>query len=122
MGAAYPGTLPALDFSTLSVARSPNTIRSATDRNPGKARRRYTSAPRVYTQTYRLNETQLITFDSFFENTLASGTLPFDHPEPVDGGTVECRFTETPTFRLVGHHSDPGRRYWEGPVSFEVLG
>jgi len=122
MGATYPGTLPTLDFASISVGRSSNTIRSVTDAGPAKVRRRFTNVPRSYTQRVFLDETQRVTWDSFFDATLASGSLPFDIPEPLDGGTVECRFLEEPTWALVVHHSSTTRQLWSADVSFEVLG
>lgn len=122
MGATYPASLPDLDFASISLSREDNVIRSATNAAAGKTRRRYTNVPRVYTQQAIMSETQLNTFESFYYNTLAGGALPFDHPEPLDGATVECRFTGPPSQRLVAHKGSADAALWELQLTYEVLG
>jgi hypothetical protein len=121
MAAVYPGTLPVLDFATLGARRPSNVIRSETEAKHAKVRRRFSSVGRRYSQVLVVNETQRATFDSFFYATLAGGALTFDHDEPIDGGTVECRFISGPEWQIDAHHSSPTRLIWSTPIEFEVL-
>ena len=70
------------------------TIRTEMSSGPVKMRRRFTAAPRVIqASTGQLTQTELATFEMFYETTLQMGALSFTHTYPPTGATETFRFT-----------------------------
>lgn len=122
MGAVYPSTLPTLDFASIRYRRVASVIETATEAGIPKRRRRFTAHPRYFEQTMILNEAQLLILETFFFETLGGGVLPFDHEDPLNGGTVECEFQMPEfNFEMIVHSSSPTKALWQGSVSYRVL-
>ena len=65
------------------------------DVGPAKVRRRSTAGARPVKGKIRVTKEQLETFETFYNNDLASGSLRFQWTKPTDDQTaVEMRFTE----------------------------
>lgn len=100
-----------------SFAETPprDVVRTQMDAGPAKMRPRSTSGVRNLNVTFMMNETELSNLDTFYETTTSQGTARFDFSHPRTGTTVEMRFVERPTYRLVSDDD------YEVRVKFEVL-
>ena len=85
MTASWPGSLPQKPLLGFTEQRQRNLAMFSPDVGPPKMRRRSTAVPVNSSITLKLTDTQLATFDLFFEVTLADGTLPFTWPHPRTG-------------------------------------
>jgi hypothetical protein len=117
---AWPATLPQSPFLAVREARQPAVVRSAMDAGPPKVRRRYTAAVRNLDVAMFLDGTQKATFDTFFNTTLAEGSLPFDWTDPVSGNTVSMRFREPAAWAQV-RAGTVANRLWRADLPLEVL-
>lgn len=67
-----------------------------------KARLRDTKEVRQFTLAIRLSPAQMETLRAFYRDTLAHGSLPFDHVEWRDGATARTyKFLAPPQVRAV---------------------
>jgi hypothetical protein len=76
-----------------------NTIRTEMEVGPAKLRRRSTAAPKKITISFLMTQIQVATFETFFNTTLSSGSLPFDWAHPRTGVTESFRFMKPPQIR-----------------------
>lgn len=89
-------------------------LRTQMDAGPAKVRRRRTISIDRWSMSMVLTTAQLVTFRTFFHDTIEQGSAAFDWLDPIDGTTER-------EARIVGEYSvEPldARAKWE--VSFEV--
>ena len=80
----WPSTLPQAPLAaSLSMKRQDATVRFQPDVGDPIVRNRYTAKARTYTFNMIFSAAQLATFDTFFDTTLANGSLKFDWLDPV---------------------------------------
>ena len=99
----WPATLPqkpqAQGFSEETPAL---TVRTEMDAGAAKVRRRFTAGVRNLNMTFELDNAQVATFDTFYTDTIKSGALPFDFPDPRTGNTVKVRMVNQPNYQSLG--------------------
>ena len=102
--ASWPGTLPQYVFEQGYTEKlNDQSIESSVDVGTPKIRRRYTKQIRTFTVQMRLTPTQKTTFETFWQTTLAGGSLPFDwvHPSTRTAQTFRLR-KPAPSFSSIG--------------------
>lgn len=81
---AWPAGLPQCPvLNGFSERRQRNVVTFNPEVGPQKARRRSTAATVLTGCTFRMTNAQKLTFDTFYETTLADGSLPFTWAHPV---------------------------------------
>lgn len=96
--AVWPTGLPQkLNQSGFSNTLPDNVIRSDMDVGPNKVRRRDVSAPEPIRGSITVTESEYSLFVTFFNTTLASGSIPFDWVHPITGDSAEFLFVNTPS-------------------------
>lgn len=91
----WPATLPQYVEKEGYEETTPDTrIRTPMDMGPQKVRRRYTAQVRKLSLEMVMSKAQAAAFDTFFVTTTASGSLPFEFPDPRGTGDIEVRFGE----------------------------
>lgn len=96
--------------------RQSNIIRSPMGYGPAKVRRRTTAAIEVVNASLTLTDAQKDDLVTFYETTLVDGSARFDHPNnPIDGTTVEMRFTAPIQW------SKKGLNVWMAVMNLEIL-
>jgi len=96
------------------------TVRSKMDKGPSKVRRLASLGVRIIPQQMLMSSTQVETFETFFEDSLANGVYRFSHYNPRTEESVEYRFvagqdgpyTISPT---------PSSLWWTVSFQLEVL-
>jgi len=84
MTAAWPSTLPQCPIlQSFSEERQLNTIAFNPDVGTPKTRRRSTAVSTLTGVGFKFTTAQRATFNTFFETTLADGTLPFTWAHPI---------------------------------------
>jgi hypothetical protein len=84
MTTTWPANIPQCPIQNgFSEQRQPNTVAFTPDVGPPKVRRRSTAVGVSTAVTFRMTNAEKLNFDTFFETTLADGSLPFDWPHPV---------------------------------------
>lgn len=103
MTAAWPGTLPAAPKYGFAEKRQTNIAFFAPDVGPPKMRRRSTAVCVVCTANFEMTDAQLVDFNTFFETTLADGTLPYTWNHPRTGVSYTWAFSpsEAPTVTAI---------------------
>lgn len=84
--ADWPATLPQ-KFEASSYKTNPetNVIVTKMDTGPSKVRRRFTAKRKIHSGRMIMTKTEFETdFLTFFETTIADGTLEFNFPDPFD--------------------------------------
>lgn len=113
----WPSNLPVM-LAGLTDKRQSTTIRSEVDSGPPIVRRRFTAAVRTLTIPMRFTNAERATFDTFFNTTLAGGSLSFNWLDPVTDALVAMRFVEPPEFT----GEDGGAfKYWTATFVMEIL-
>jgi hypothetical protein len=117
MPQAWPVNLPtAVLEEGYSEARPDNVIRSPMDVGPPKVRRRTTAAVYPLFFSQQLTTAQVATLVTFYDSTLAHGSLSFTLEHPRTGGEVEAMFAAPP--RIVPWPNADG--YWRADYQIEV--
>ena len=112
---AWPQGLPQAPLIG-HLERAPNlVVRTSMDAGPAKVRRRFTAGVRALTVTLILDDTQRMTLDQFFVETLAGGALSFDFRVPSTGQTKRVRIVGPPEYGLI----TPSK--WRARLDLEVL-
>lgn len=94
---SWPATLPQyVNVSGYQESLPDQTIESAVDAGPPKVRRRFTANYRAITATIWVDGTQRAAFETFFETTLAGGSLAFDWVNPLTQAAASFRFRRPP--------------------------
>lgn len=88
----WPDTLPC-PVMAMTESRQPNIAAFKPDVGPPKQRRRSTAVGVDTSIAFRMTNTQLDTFDDFFVNDLADGTLPFTMNHPRTTISYDWTFT-----------------------------
>jgi len=98
MSIIWPTTLPQdMIEQGLSAPFPDNVIHKTMEVGPPKLRRRDTSAPWPVTGSVILTYDEFATFTTFFNTTIASGSLAFDWKHPLTQAAAECTFKKVPT-------------------------
>ena len=98
MTIVWPAGLPQdLIEQGLSAPMPENTIRKNMEVGLPKLRRRDTSAPWPVTGSVILTYAQYDTFVTFFNTTIAGGSLAFNWKHPLTQVAAECTFKKAPT-------------------------
>ena len=79
-----------------------NTLRSATDKGPGKSRRRTTANSRNLRWPFLLTEAQTQELDDFYETDIESGSISFTHTDPRTGASGTYKIKEPPPYTRAG--------------------
>lgn len=104
---SWPSTLPQRPQSD-GYERRPKSsvIAFETEVGPGKRRRRSSVRMMLVSATFRIDGSQLSTFETFFRSTLADGTLVFQWADPVDGGSYLWQFDKSEPYRVSNKGAD----------------
>lgn len=92
----WPASLPQRPLLNFEQTEKPNTIRTGMDVSTAKVRRRFSAVEWRIRAVIKLTDAQLVTFWTFFNTTLAGGSLTFDWILPEDESAAELRFVSTP--------------------------
>lgn len=114
--AIWPLSLPQAPSWTGFQETSPNTtIRTPMDVGPPKVRRRSTAAVRPLSMQFMLTRDEVATLETFYQTTLAGGSLPFDWVHPRTGAAVSVQFTAPPSYHALGP------RHYQAQCQMEIL-
>lgn len=93
MPAIWPSSLPQYVLQEgYSEKLNNQTIESQVDSGPVKVRRRYTKQIRTFEVSILLTQSQFADFETFWQTTLAGGSLTFDWVHPLTRATLTFRF------------------------------
>lgn len=100
----WPPTLPDYVLEQgYSEDLEDQTVESQMDAGLAKVRRRFTARVRRFQLTIQMDAEQAETFEAFFHDTLAGGSLPFDWRHPRTGLSTRFRFRKpVPKLTPVG--------------------
>ena len=98
-----------------------NVIRTSMDVGVAKVRRRTTASSRPVSGTLKLNYEQAQLLETFYLETLVSGSVPFDMRDPRTGGLYTFRFTEPPSIRPLTPRTATGGAYFAATVNLERI-
>jgi hypothetical protein len=101
MSVDWPSTLPCRFVVGVTAAPQDNAIRFQPDVGDQKVRRRYTGSLVDLSGSLTLSGNQGATFDAFYRDDLADGSLPFRMMDPLTYGTRTFRFAEPPQWTEV---------------------
>lgn len=91
-------------------------IRTPMEVGPPKHRPRYTHAITLWSMIWELDGDQLTTLQTFYEQTLGHGTVPFDFPHPRTGAVTVVQYAgEPPSYRNISGN------LWQVTMRVEVL-
>jgi hypothetical protein len=91
---SYPDSLPGIRASGFQSQYQNPVIRTQMDAGPVKQRLRYTAAPKQFTGTIVVDESERKIFETWFTETLGFGTLRFVMQNPQTLQPEEFRFTD----------------------------
>ena len=89
----YPDELPGIRAGGLHSQYQDPVLRTQMDAGPVKQRLRYTAAPKKFTGTIIVDESERELFEAWFTETIAFGTLRFVMQNPQTLEAEEFRFT-----------------------------
>jgi hypothetical protein len=100
----WPATLPQEPSETSFKETPPDLIvRSEMDAGPDKVRKRYTAGVRLFEVEYLFLPDQMTAWESFYENEISDGVLPFTYPHPRKWGTtISVRLRDVPQYKHEG--------------------
>jgi len=120
--ATWPTSLPQKPLAeSYQEAQESQLVRSSTETGPAKQRRRFTARVDTFSCRFLMDESQVVTFKDFFNNTLEGGALSYDWEDPRTGNTRNFRFRgsgDTAPFSIEGTRS--GELYYVS-VELEVV-
>ena len=121
--ATWPASLPQDPIAGWSESPKPQTVSHNTAYGPMKIRRRTTFEVRNRKLSLQLTGPELETLRTFYNDTLAGGSLPFDWPsgDPIDGSTVTYRFTKPINTKGWVPASDTDDRWYNLTLDLEVI-
>ena len=104
MAIVYPTSLPEFVLEEgYSEKLNDQTIESQMESGSVKVRRRFTKQIRKFSIVLMLNESQLATFEDFWQNSLNGGSLPFDWLHPLTRQSLTLRFRNpAPSYTPAG--------------------
>lgn len=116
---AWPASLPQQpELRSVRLTAPTNAVsRRQMDVGPPKSRRRSTASIRPLSCTFTpLTEAQAVTFQEFFEDDLAAGTLSFTMDHPITDAQITVKFTD------AGYNlTTRGRDAYAVAVRLEIL-
>jgi hypothetical protein len=116
MAEAWPDGVPhCFTADSLAVGLADGRIRSQTDTGPGKVRRRSSAMVKDMTGTLIMTYAQLTALETFVDDTLLGGSLPFSFPDQR-GNTILVRFADK-----LPSWSRYGMGYVSVDMSLEIL-
>jgi len=93
--AAWPSTLPQCPILTgWDETPQTNVATFSPEVGPPKYRRRSTAKAWLSDTTWRMTSAQVATFKTFYETTIADGSLPFTWAHPITKVTYNWCFTK----------------------------
>lgn len=100
----WPGTLPQyVQESGYREEIQDQTVESAMDTGPAKIRRRFTKSLRKFTISMQMTAAQVTTFETFWQTTVAGGSLSFDWVHPRTRAAATMRFRNpAPAITTIG--------------------
>lgn len=120
----WPNELPQLyQKGAFSLIPQGNILRTDMDSGLAKVRRLFTAVPNDYSGIMIFTGAQLITFQAFFDTTIASGVLTFNFPNPFNFGatTVEVRFNITTKTQPYTLTPDGETLEWQVDLNLESI-
>ncbi|MGH9887419.1 MAG: hypothetical protein ACREBE_17955 [bacterium] len=115
----FPLSLP--QIAEVSYDQLDGRVTFQTDIGPAKTRRRYTAVPKLLSGKFVLTAQQAIEFNSFYDVTLAGGTLTFNWEDPLTDAPVEMFFKSRGKLQLYSG-GKPTERVWFVDVVLEIRG
>lgn len=88
---------------------------------PAKRRLRTTASPRDLDVVYKVDAAQLETFRTFYETTIARGTLTFDLPHPRTGTMTPVAFRDDDRDNPAIVDLQAQGLYWHVRLGLEIL-
>lgn len=120
--ATWPADLPQEQFLGSTFQQVDNRLRTQMDVGVPKQRRRYTAVVENHSVPIALSGKALKdTFIPFYDNTLSSGTLPFDWTDIVTDTVATYRFRAPPTWRIDIGSSNIDKRFYTATLELEKL-
>ena len=115
--AAWPSDLPQKPLLQGFSETPPNLLtRSPMDVGPAKVRRRSTAGVTVLQCVFRLTTTQRASLLTFWQTTLAGGSLSYTWTHPISGAGIVCRIVDPPALAPAA-----GGVAWAATMKIEVL-
>jgi len=104
----WPAVLPQVPIKDgYSEEPQDNVVRSQPDAGPGKSRRRYTAIGVSTGVSYKMSESQVQTFITFWRDSIFDGSIPYKKAHHRTG--VEKRFKATAPYKLASHQGGGGK-------------
>jgi hypothetical protein len=114
---AWPADLPQKPLVDGFEEKAPTLVaRTTMDVGPAKVRRRATVGLTQMKCAFRMSAAQRASLLTFWQTTLAGGSLSFSWAHPVSGAGITCRIVEPPTFSPAA-----GGVAWVAALTIEVL-
>lgn len=117
---SWPVDLPEYPVLKSVKVGSPQNVVKRTQMSvgPAKVRRLQTTGYTPLTATFApLTEVDIGTFETWFQTTVAMGTLPFDMTHPVSDATITCRFaSENQPYSI----QERGRDHYAVTLNLEI--
>lgn len=88
-----------LDADTFQETLANTLIRSENDLGPAKVRRRHTKGVKEWSVSIRVTIAQYSTLTTFYNNTIAGGSLRFEFLHPITQIAVLARIVDPPTIQ-----------------------
>lgn len=115
--AAWPGTLPQVPLANGFQEVHPElSLRTNMDVGPAKVRRRQTAGVVTMVCPFRLTTAQRATLVTFWQTTLAGGSLTFTWVHPITSAVITCRMVNPPQFAPLSRGM-----YWGTTMQIEIL-
>ena len=113
----WPVGLPQLVLRDGYAETEPDVIRrTEMDEGPAKQRPRFTVGIRPFLVQIEVDVDQVATFQTFYEDTLKDGTIPFSWKHPRTQVNTDFRFVGQPQKMRV-----QGARNWRITMALEVM-
>ncbi len=113
--ADWPATLPQKPQQDgFSSTKVDGRLRTSMSEGPEKVRRRFTAVPEILTCSFIFSPTQLSTFNTFFDDTLAGGSMTYLWDHPISDVNSVCRIKDMPVL-------SPKGLSWQVAFTVEVL-
>jgi hypothetical protein len=108
MPEAWPASLPQqVLYQGYQEQMADGLLETQPDMGPVQTRRRYSSAARQATVSFKFSTEELAIFRNFRENTVAGGSLPFTFPAQTEDGEWLVKFRKDALPNIA-----PDGRYW----------
>lgn len=101
--ATWPSGLPQIPLQDgFNEKEGKATIDTPMDAGPPKSRRRFTAAPMPVEMQFLMTKEQKLLFQTFYRDTIASGSLRFNFTDPTEEELYEYRIVEPPEYTAAG--------------------